>query len=104
MQYTVEVREVAEQPIAAVRGRAITANLPATIRKLFDQFYAGFKGKGGLNIVLYNDPGVAGEFEIACDVHIDRDGNKRSTDGLAKTASGSPDHHGKSTDTGAMTR
>ena len=61
------------------------ANLPATIRKLFDQFYAGFKGKGGLNIVLYADPGVAGEFEIACGVQLDHDGNASTPAGTVAT-------------------
>ncbi len=61
------------------------ANLPATIRKLFDQFYAGFKGKGGLNVVLYSDPGVAGEFEIACGVQLEQDGNASTPAGVVAT-------------------
>ena len=85
MQYAVELKEVAEQPIAAVRGRATMANLSATIRKLFDQFYAGFKGKGGLNIVLYTDPGVAGEFEIACGVQLEHSGNASTPAGTVAT-------------------
>jgi effector-binding domain-containing protein len=90
VQYTVQVTEVTEQPIAAVRGRATMANLPATIRQLFDRFYAGFKGKGGLNIVLYTDPGVAGEFEIACGVQLERvqpehDANASSPAGTVAT-------------------
>ncbi len=85
VQYAVEVKEVAEQPIAAVRGRATMANLPATIRKLFDQFYADFKGKGGLNVVLYTDPGVAGEFEIACGVQLEQDGNASTPGGVVAT-------------------
>jgi hypothetical protein len=48
------------------------ANFPATIRQLFDQFYASFKGKADLNIVLHSDPGVAGEFGIACGIQLDR--------------------------------
>jgi effector-binding domain-containing protein len=85
VQYAVQVKEVAEQPIAAVRGPATTANLPATIRKLFDQFYAGFKGKGGLNIVLYTGPPVAGQFEIACGVQLAHDGNASTPAGTVAT-------------------
>jgi len=80
MQYTVEVKQVPEQPIAVVRGRTTTASLPARIRELFDQFYASFEGKAGLNIVLY--PGdVAGEFEIACGVQVEREGNASTPGG-----------------------
>jgi hypothetical protein len=74
MQFTVEVKQVPEQPIAIVRGLATRANLPARIRELFDQFYAGFKGKGGLNVVLYGDS-AAGGFEIACGVQVEQGGN-----------------------------
>lgn len=85
MQYAVEVKEVAERPIAVVRGRATISNLPVTIRKLFDQFYATSKGNAGLNIVLYTDPGVAGEFEIACGVQVEKDGNASTPGGAAAT-------------------
>ena len=62
------------------------ANLPAKIRELFDQFYAGFKTKGGLNIVLY--PGsVAGEFEIACGVQVEQGGNASTPAGAVATTS-----------------
>src|SRR5580658_801770 len=61
------------------------ANLPATIRKLFDQFYAGFKGKGGLNIVFYTDPGIAGEFDIACGVQLQHGGNASTPGGTVAT-------------------
>ena len=60
------------------------ANLPATIRKLFDQFYAGFQGNGGRNIVLYTDPGIAGEFEIACGVQMEG-GNASTPAGTVAT-------------------
>ncbi len=58
MPFSVQVKQVPEQPIAIVRGRVTRANLPAKIRELFDQFYASFKGKGGLNVVLYPGPDV----------------------------------------------
>ena len=85
MPYTVEVKEVPEQPIAIVRGRATRANLPLRIRELFDQFYAGFKGKGGLNVVLYHGSGVAGQFEIACGVQIEEGGNAATPAGTVAT-------------------
>jgi effector-binding domain-containing protein len=82
--YTVQIKQVPSQPIAIVRGTATKANLPTRIRELFDQFYAGFKGKGGLNIVLY--PGsVAGEFEIACGVQLDQGGNASTPEGTVAT-------------------
>jgi hypothetical protein len=83
--YTVELKEVPEQPIAIVRGRAIRANLPVRIRELFDQFYAGFKGKGGLNVVLYCDCGAAGEFEIGCGVQLEEGGNAVTPRGSVAT-------------------
>jgi effector-binding domain-containing protein len=80
----VQLKQVSEQPIAVVRGRATMANLPVKIRELFDQFYAGFKGKGGLNIVFY--PGdVAGEFEIACGVQLEQGGNASTPAGAVAT-------------------
>lgn len=85
MQYAVEVKEVTAQPIAALRGRATRANLPTRIRQLFDQFYAGFKSKGGLNIVLYSDSGVPGEFEIACGVQLEQEGNAATPAGTVAT-------------------
>jgi hypothetical protein len=73
MHDAVELKQVPEQPMAVVRGSATMATLPSRIRELFDQFYAGFKSKGELNIVFY--PGdVAGEFEIACGVQIEHGG------------------------------
>jgi effector-binding domain-containing protein len=60
------------------------ANLPNQIRALFDEFYAGFQGKGGLNIVLY--PGdVAGEFEIECGVEVESGGNSSTPAGIIAT-------------------
>jgi predicted transcriptional regulator YdeE len=84
MSHVVEVKQVSEQPLAVVRGVATMANLPARIRALFDEFYAGFKGKGRLNVVLY--PGsTAGEFEIACGVQVDQGGNAATPAGTAAT-------------------
>ena len=60
------------------------ANLPRRIRALFDKFYAGFQGKGGLNIVLYPGGG-AGEFEIACGVEVASGGNSSTPAGTAAT-------------------
>ena len=74
-----------EQPIAIVRGRANSANLPAKIRESFDQFYASFKGKGGLNIVYYPGTGAAGEFDIACGVQLEQDGNASTPAGDVAT-------------------
>ncbi len=85
MGYTVEVKQVSEQPIAVVRGRASTTNLPARIRALFDQFYGDFNGKGGLNIVLYSGFDAAGEFEIACGVHMEQAGNAVTPAGTVAT-------------------
>jgi effector-binding domain-containing protein len=60
------------------------ATLPIRIRALFDEFYAGFKGKGGLNIVLY--PGaVSGEFEIECGVEVESGGNSSTPAGMVAT-------------------
>ena len=49
----VEILQVASQPAAVVRGPATPTNLPRRICALFDEFYKGFKGKAGLNIVYY---------------------------------------------------
>lgn len=81
MLYAVEILQVPEQLIAAVRGPATMATLPANIRALFDQFYAGFQGKAGLNIVYYPG-GVCGEFEISCGVLV-ADGGTGSLPGGA---------------------
>ena len=80
-----QVSQVPEQPIAVIHGRATTANLSKQIRELFDQFYAGFKGKGGLNIVLYPCSSVAGEFEIACGVQLEHGGNASTPGGAVAT-------------------
>src|SRR5580704_3208664 len=77
--------QVAEQPIQIVRGRTTMAALPANIRKLFDEFYAGFKGKGGLNIVFYPGSGSAGEFEIECGVQVESGGNSSTPAGTVAT-------------------
>lgn len=86
MPYTVQVIEVPELPIAVVRGHANSANLPSKIRELFDQFCAGFKGKGGLNIVYYFGTGDAGEFDIACGVQLEQGGNASTPAGTVATA------------------
>jgi hypothetical protein len=83
--YTVQVIQVPEHPIAIVRGHANSANLPSKIRELFDQFYAGFKGKEGLNIVFYRGSGVAGEFDIACGVQLEQGGNGSTPAGSVAT-------------------
>jgi effector-binding domain-containing protein len=85
MEYVVEARQAPAQPIQIVRGRATMATLPASIRKLFDEFYAGFKGKGGLNIVYYPGSDVADEFEIECGVQMESGGNAATPAGLVAT-------------------
>jgi len=85
MEYVVEARQAVAQPIQIVRGRATMATLPRNIRKLFDEFYAGFKEKGGLNIVFYPGSGVAGEFEIGCGVQVQSGGNAVTPAGLVAT-------------------
>jgi hypothetical protein len=85
VEYTVQTIEASARPIQIVRGQATMATLPANIRKLFDEFYAGFKGKGGLNIVFYPGSGVCGEFEIACGVQLESGGNAVTPAGLVAT-------------------
>jgi hypothetical protein len=85
VSYIVEVKHIPEQPIAVVHGRATAANLSARIRELFDQFYAGFKGGRGLNVVLYNPSTVAGEFAIACGVQLEQGGNAVTPQGTVAT-------------------
>lgn len=55
------------------------------IRALFGEFYAGLKEKGGLNIVFYPGPCVAGEFEIECGVLVESGGNSSTPGGTAAT-------------------
>lgn len=62
------------------------ANLPTRIRALFDEFYAGFKGKGGLNIVSYPSWSLTGEFEIECGVQVESGGNSSTPAGKVATA------------------
>jgi hypothetical protein len=85
LPYHVELKQVPGQPLAVVRGRALRSNLPARIRELFDQFYAGLEGKGGLNVVLYSDSGTPGEFDIACGVQLDQGGNASTPAGAVAT-------------------
>jgi len=61
------------------------AALPANIRRLFDEFYAGFKEKGGLNIVFYPGSDMAGGFEIGCGVQLESGGNAATPAGLVAT-------------------
>jgi len=85
MKYPVEARQAVPQPMEIVRGRTTRAALPHNIRKLFDQFYAGFKGKGGLNVVYYPGCGVDEEFEIGCGVQVESGGNAATPAGLVAT-------------------
>jgi len=55
------------------------------IRKLFDDFYAGFKEKGGLNVVFYPGSGVDGKFEIGCGVQLESGGNATTPAGWVAT-------------------
>jgi hypothetical protein len=68
-----------------VRGRTTAATLPGNIRRLFDEFYAGFKEKVGLNIVFYPGFEVNGEFEIGCGVQLESGGNAATPAGLVAT-------------------
>ncbi|MBV8208045.1 MAG: hypothetical protein JO041_14765 [Acidobacteria bacterium] len=70
-----------------VRGQTTKATLPRDIRRLFDRFYAGFKGKGGLNVVFYPGWSENGEFEIGCGVLVESGGNAATPAGLVATTS-----------------
>jgi effector-binding domain-containing protein len=83
--YSIELKQVAAQPIQAVYGLSKKSELPANIRGLFDQFYAGFKGKGGLNIVVYSPFTSEGDFEIGCGVQLESGGNAATPGGLVAT-------------------
>jgi effector-binding domain-containing protein len=85
VSYAIEVRQVAEQPIAVQRGVATAATLPKNIRALFDQFYAGFKSKGELNIVYYPEWDDTGEFHIECGVQVESGGNSATPAGTVAT-------------------
>jgi effector-binding domain-containing protein len=76
---------VPAQPIAIVRGPATMATLPKSIRALFDEFYAGFKGKGGLNIVFYPTFSEVRAFEIECGVQVETGGNSSTPAGTVAT-------------------
>lgn len=86
MEYEVRTQKAEAQPIEIVRGHATFATLPRDIRKLFDQFYAGFKGKGGLNVVFYSPLDANGEFEIGCGVQVESGGNAATPAGPVATA------------------
>jgi effector-binding domain-containing protein len=81
----VEIREVPALPTATVRGHSAPADIPKTLGVLFDQFYAGFKGKGGLNIALYSRLNAAGEFDIECGVQVESGGNSSTPAGRVAT-------------------
>ena len=85
MEYKVHAAQAPAQPIQIVRGHATRATLPGRIRKLCDEFYAGFKEKGGLNIVFYPGCGVDGTFEIGCGVQLESGGNAVTPAGLVAT-------------------
>ena len=85
MEYTVQAIQAPAQPIEIMWGRTAMSTLPKRIRELFDQFYAQFKGKGGLNIVYYPGAGVDGEFEIGCGVELPSGGNAATPAGLVAT-------------------
>ena len=59
--------------------------MAGNIRRLFDQFYGGFKGKGGLNIVFYPEWDTTGEFDIECGVQVETGGNSATPAGLVAT-------------------
>ena len=52
---------------------------------MFDEFYAGFKSKGELNIVFYPGTGAAGEFDIECGVQVVSGGNSSTPAGTVAT-------------------
>jgi effector-binding domain-containing protein len=85
MPYAVESKYVEAQPLAVLKGRATPANLPARIRALFDELYAGLKERGGLNIVFYPGTGGPGEFDIECGVQMQSGGNSSTPAGLVAT-------------------
>jgi len=68
-----------------VRGNTARPDLPRRIRELFDQFYAGFKSKGELNVIFYPGPCVEGEFEIRCGVQVPSGGNDATPSGTVAT-------------------
>ncbi len=69
-----------------VRGPATARTLPIRIRALFDEFYSGFKGKGGLNIVYYPEWSDTAEFQIECGVQVESGGNSATPAGTVATA------------------
>ena len=73
------------QPTATVRGHSTRATIPKTIRALFDQFYSGFKGKGGVNIAYYSKCDSAGELDVECGVQVESGGNSWTPAGRVAT-------------------
>ena len=85
MEYPVHTMQAAPQPMEIIRGKTTKAALAHNIRKLFDQFYSRFKGKGGLNIVFYPGWSENSEFEIGCGVLVESGGNATTPAGLVAT-------------------
>jgi hypothetical protein len=81
----VEILQVASQPTAIERGPATATNLPPRIRALFEEFYKGFKGKAGLNIVYYPFWHETHEFDIECGVQVENGGNSATPAGTVAT-------------------
>jgi len=81
----VQILQVVSQPTAIVRGPATTTNLPPRIRALFDEFYKGFQGKAGLNIVYYPSWHESHEFDIECGVQVESGGNSATPAGTVAT-------------------
>ena len=84
MPYTVEVKSLPAQQIEAVHGQATMATLPASIRALFNQFYAESKTGRGLNIIFYPSC-VDGKMEIACGTLVEQGGNDATPAGTVAT-------------------
>jgi hypothetical protein len=81
----VEILQVPSQPTAIVRGPATATNLSQRIRALFDEFYKGFKGKAGLNIVYYPSWHETHKFDVECGVQVESGGNSATPAGTVAT-------------------
>lgn len=78
MTYGVEVRTVAEEPIAVVAGTTRFAELPATIQRLFDEYYEHAPGDGdgverGCNVVVYRGTTADGALSVECGTQVTGD-------------------------------
>ncbi len=83
----VEVKQLPAQLIEAVHGHTTQANLPASIRALFQQFYTETtvpKADRGLNVILYSSY-INGGFDIACGVLVEQGGNAATPAGTVAT-------------------